>query len=175
MTAFASMFPEKGFTCLECDLSMPDNSVANSETLMHHFESRRWSIYIYFACLTYLPELSSDISLAGIPFPPVIFARSSASLIAQTYVSSNPASGLFLISPPSSNLVLKGLLPTPLREFDFEPKFPIAIMASRQEMDLLKEESRLGRDPEIDKIEVENVEGHEAFLAIRHWLDELGI
>jgi len=159
MTTFASIFAEKGFTCIECDLSMPDNSVANSETLMHHFES----------------QLSSDIRLAGIPFPPVIFARSSASLIAQTYISSNPASGLFLISPPSSNLVSKGLLPTPLPEFNFEPKFPIAVMASRQEMDLLKEESRLGGDPEVDKIEVENVEGHEAFVAIEHWLDELGI
>jgi hypothetical protein len=48
-------------------------------------------------------------------------------------------------------------------------------MASRQEMDLLKEESRLGGDPEVDKIEVENVEGHVAFVAIEHWLDELGI
>ena len=48
-------------------------------------------------------------------------------------------------------------------------------MASRREMDLLKEESRLGGDPDVDKIEVENVEGHEACVAIEDWLDELGI
>jgi len=47
-------------------------------------------------------------------------------------------------------------------------------MASRQEMELYKE-SRLGRDPGVDKIEVENVEGQEAFVAIEQWLDELGI
>jgi hypothetical protein len=104
----------------------------------------------------------------------VIFARSSASLIAQTYISSNPASGLFLISPPPSNSVSKIILPTPLKEYDFEPKFPMAVMASRQEMELYKE-SRLGRDPGVDKIEVENVEGQEAFVAIEQWLDELGI
>lgn len=47
-------------------------------------------------------------------------------------------------------------------------------MASRQEMDLLKE-NRLVRTPGVDKIEVENTEGHKAFVAIEQWLDELGI
>ena len=37
---FASMFPEKGFTCMQSDLSMPESIVADSEALMHHFESR---------------------------------------------------------------------------------------------------------------------------------------
>jgi hypothetical protein len=118
--------------------------------------------------------LSSAIRLAAISFPPVIFARSSACLISQTYISSNPASGLFLISPPPSNSASLGHLPTPLKEFDFEPKFPMAIMASLQELDMLKE-SRLGRDSGIDQIEMENKEGHEAFTAIEQWLHELGI
>jgi len=105
----------------------------------------------------------------------VIFARSSACLIAQTYISSNPASGLCLISPPPSNFASKAFLPTPLQEFDFEPKFPIAIMASQQEMSLFKKESRLGGDFGVDKIEIENTESQEAFVAIEQWLDELGI
>ena len=122
-----------------------------------------------------ISELSSVIRLATIPFPPVIFARGFASLIAQFYISSNPASGLFLISPPSSNSASKGLLPTPLKEFDFEPKFPISIMATRKDMDVLRTESRLGGDLGVDKIEVENLEGQEALMAIENWLDELGI
>jgi hypothetical protein len=40
ITDFASMFPEKGFTCMESDLSMPEGIVTDSEALMHHFESR---------------------------------------------------------------------------------------------------------------------------------------
>jgi hypothetical protein len=48
-------------------------------------------------------------------------------------------------------------------------------MASRQEMDLLKKANRLGENFGVDKIEVENAEGHEAFVAIDQWLDELGI
>lgn len=138
---------------------MPEGIAADSKVLMHHFTS----------------QLSSGIRLAAIPFPPVIFARSSACLIAQTYISSNTASGLFLISPPPSNSASKAFLPTPLQEFDFEPKFPIAIMASQQEMSVFKKGSRLGRDLGVDRIEIENAEGQKAFVAIEQWLDELGI
>lgn len=177
MTAFASWFPEKGFTCIESDLSMQKDSFQNSDDLMRHFESRMLFLYLLVAQLptSFISELSNVIRLAAIPFPPVIFARKSASLIAQTYISSNPASGLFLISPPPSNSVSKTLLPTPLQEFDFEPKFPIAIMASREEMNVLKTESRLGADLGVDKIEVDNLEGHDVLVAIEQWLDELGI
>lgn len=179
MTAFASMFPEKGFTCIETDLTMPDNAVTDSAALMHHFESRSRLSYCCSVVWLTLPssELASDIRLAAIPFPPVIFARGSASLVAQTYISSNPASGLFLISPPVSNAEpdVKASLPTPLKEFDFEPKFPIAIMAKPKEMQAIKAKSRLGQDPGVDRIEVDDVEGQKAFVAIDQWLDELGV
>lgn len=108
-------------------------------------------------------------------FPPVIFARSSACLIAQTYISSNPATALFLISPPPTNDNTKGRLPTRLKEFDFEPKFPIAVMASPTEMNVLTRESRLAKDEGVDKFTVENTEGQDAFVRAETWLDELGI
>lgn len=48
-------------------------------------------------------------------------------------------------------------------------------MADRGEMNKIKRESRLGLSPGVDKIEVGNLEGQEAFVAIEQWLDELGI
>lgn len=40
MTEWASMFPEKGFTCIQTDLTMPESPPADSAALMHHFETR---------------------------------------------------------------------------------------------------------------------------------------
>jgi hypothetical protein len=116
------------------------------------------------------------LHLSGSPFPPVIFARGFASLIAQTYVSSNPASGLFLISPPLSNAsCFPGILPTPLGEFDYELNFPLAIMARPAELTQLRKYSRLCQDEYVDLVELDNLEGRDAFLRIEQWLDELGI
>ncbi|KZP12019.1 hypothetical protein FIBSPDRAFT_670129, partial [Athelia psychrophila] len=161
MTEWASMFPEKGFTCIQTDLTMPESPPADSAALMHHFET----------------QLRSDIRLAMSAFPPVIFARASACLIAQAYISSNPASGLFLVSPPPTNAAVseRGLLPTPLEEFDFEPRFPIAVMAPPAEMDVLARDSRLAADAGVDRLAVHSVDGQEAFAAAETWLDELGI
>jgi hypothetical protein len=116
------------------------------------------------------------LHLSGSPFPPVIFARGFTSLIAQTYVSSNPASGLFLISPPLSNAsCFPSILPTPLEEFDYEFNFPLAVMARPAELAQLRKYSRLGQDEYVDLVELDNLEGRDAFLKIEQWLDELGI
>lgn len=48
-------------------------------------------------------------------------------------------------------------------------------MATPKEMDVFKKESRLGDDGGVDKIEVQDKEGQQAFVAIDRWLDELGI
>jgi len=160
MSGYATMFAEKGFTTLESDIDIPAHCVSDSQALMGHFESR----------------LRSDIHLAGIPFPPVVFARSSAALIAQAYISSNPASGLLLISPPWSNTSLsKDLLPTALKEFDFEPKFPIGIMGTPKEVEVLQQKSRLGQDPGVDMIQVDDIDSQEAFVRMELWLDDWGI
>ncbi|KAF8078457.1 hypothetical protein FPV67DRAFT_1465345 [Lyophyllum atratum] len=160
MTYFSSMLAEKGYTCLQTDLSLPADSINDSVNLMRHFES----------------DLRQQIRLSTMPFPPIIFARSLACLIAQTYISSQPASGLFLISPPASNVsVPKSRLPTTLPDYDFEPKFPIGIMAKAEEMKVLQAQHRLGRDPGVDLISVTDVEGSEALAAIEKWLDEQGV
>ncbi|PIL23075.1 hypothetical protein GSI_14383 [Ganoderma sinense ZZ0214-1] len=166
MSRCASWFAEKGFTSLELDLGRPADA-STSEALMKHYEF----------------ELASHIRLLAIPFAPVIVARGAGTLIAQTYISSYPASALLLISPPPSNSALaasdtdKSLLPTALPEFDFEPRFPVAVMATKQERPVLEKENRLWKDPDVDKMVVEDeaaLTGQEGLARIEEWLDELG-
>lgn len=125
------------------------------------------------------------------PFPPIIISRSAGALISQTYISSNPASGLVLISPPPTNTSLQARsdpldlenapLPTPLKEFDYEPKFPLAVVGTQDEIESFRKESRLGRAVgrrgSVDLLEVRDgdVEGQEAMVKIEQWLDEIGV
>ncbi|KAJ8084192.1 hypothetical protein PM082_002959 [Marasmius tenuissimus] len=159
---FARMYPEKGYTCLDVDIHLPAEGTNQSETLMEYFVS----------------ELRSAIRLTTIPFAPVIFARDAACLIAQTYISSHPATGLVLISPPPSNdaAMKSGILPTPLPEYDFEPTFPIVVVSTPSQMEVLRKEHRLLRDPQaVDTIVVDDVEGQDAFVKIEEWSDRIGV
>ncbi|KAH7921792.1 hypothetical protein BV22DRAFT_1018635 [Leucogyrophana mollusca] len=159
LAIYTSMFVEKGFTCIESDFVLPPKTL-DSQELMDHFAG----------------ELKSSIRSSGIPFPPVIFARGFASLIAQTYVSSNPAHGLFLISPPINNAsVPRYVLPSELPEFDFELKFPLAVMAQPTHLNLLKANSRLGQSDYVDLLEANDLETPEATQKMMQWVDELGI
>ncbi|ESK98356.1 hypothetical protein Moror_106 [Moniliophthora roreri MCA 2997] len=155
---FSRMYADKGYTCLDIDISMPQTLTSDSRSMMNHFES----------------ELQSAIRLCIIPFAPVIIARGPTCLIAQQYISSHPATGLILISPPPSNTDVD-ILPTPLPEFDFEPKFPIAIFATPQELDALKVKNRLVRDGGVDVVAVGDTMGQDAFAKIEKWLDEIGV
>jgi len=110
----------------------------------------------------------------------VIFARSSAALIAQHYISSNPASGLVLISPPTSNASVSSDAEAAfdlksLKEFDFEPRFPIVIIESRDKQDAQDKENRLVRDEGVEMIVVADVDSQDALVKIEQWLDENGI
>lgn len=66
------------------------------------------------------------------PFPPLLFAAGSDSLLAETYVSSQPLSALCLVSPvaaPSAHERDPDTYRTPLTtDFDYEPGFPIAVL-----------------------------------------------
>lgn len=55
-------------------------------------------------------------------FPPLLIASASDTLIAETYVSSHPLSGLILCGEPSSDV-------KPTTTFDYEPFFPIALVS----------------------------------------------
>ncbi|KIK71177.1 hypothetical protein GYMLUDRAFT_235538 [Collybiopsis luxurians FD-317 M1] len=157
-TILAKMYSHKGYTCLDTDLSLSAN--ASSSNSMQHLES----------------ELKSVVRASFNPFPPVFFARGAACLITQTYISSNPASGLVLISPPASNNSLPtSVLSHTLPEFNFEPNFPIVVVDTPQGMAKLQTENRLAKDDRVDRIVVNDVEGQEAFIKIEQWMDEIGI
>ncbi|KAH9836080.1 uncharacterized protein C8Q71DRAFT_760455 [Rhodofomes roseus] len=162
------MFTTRGFTCLEVDLAPPEKA-ETSDALMQHYEA----------------ELSSHIRLTMIPFAPIIVARGSGALIAQTYISSHPASGLLLISPPVSNAALqssseaedKTLLPTVLPEFNFEPRFPCAVLCTQREATAFTE-NRLWADENVSKLvtrDEQALDGQEGFVKIEQWLDEVGV
>ncbi|KAF8912821.1 hypothetical protein CPB84DRAFT_1759588 [Gymnopilus junonius] len=150
----------KGFTSLQIDLQIPEASMKNSVTMMTEYED----------------ELFSRIRSSSIPFPPVIFSREATCLIAQTYISSNPASGLVLISPPINNAELIGTkLPTNLAEFDYEPKFPIAVIDTPERVADLLKRNRICQSGMVDVIPVDQLNEEETFSQIVQWLDKLGI
>ncbi|KAJ7785989.1 hypothetical protein B0H16DRAFT_1400897 [Mycena metata] len=162
--ALATTLSMQGFTCIQCDISRPTvDPPLDSDEIMDHFAA----------------DLKSQIRLSFLTaaFPPVIFARSSATLIAQAYISSNPVSAMMLMGNiPSTNAdVPKSLLPTPLAEFNFEPRFPIALLTSPREMERLSKTNRLAQDPQVELLTTEDLEGQDALLKIEHWLDDLGI
>ncbi|KDR85152.1 hypothetical protein GALMADRAFT_233808 [Galerina marginata CBS 339.88] len=156
----SSILALKGFTCIQSDLKIPKSSMEDSEKMMEDYEA----------------ELLSTIRLAAIPFPPVIVARQAACLIAQTYISSNPASGLVLISPPISNAALKGTqLPTDLDEFNYEPRFPIVVIGTPEEITRLREGNRICQSENVEVISVKDLNEQQTLMKIDQWLDKLGI
>jgi hypothetical protein len=223
MESFAAMFAERGYTCMEIDLAPPQLRPETSAQLLHHFESGAHALSsIQRQPLTRcIAELRQHIRLAAIPFAPVIVSRGAGTLIAQSFVESNPASGLILISPPSSNTALAPvsssslspelapstslpLLPTPLPEFTYEPLFPISILGTPTQLDVLRASHRLlapqpdtpapapapaprrggllgmfgrgGRGRwEVGVLEADDTQGQEAFVKIEQWLDGIGV
>jgi hypothetical protein len=152
------MYSEKGYTCIDTDL-LPSGDT-NSANIMQRLES----------------ELKGVVRASFNPFPPVFFSRGAACLITQTYISSNPASGLVLISPPAFNNSLpESHLFNAVPEFNFEPTFPIAIVDTPQGMANLQTQNRLAKDSRVDKIVVNDVEGQDAFVKMEQWMDEIGI
>jgi hypothetical protein len=89
-------------------------------------------------------ELSQQIRLMMIPFPPIIVSTGSSTLLSQAFISDHPASALVLINPPSS--VDETRLFTQTTEtsqdasqaisgkgFDYEPHFPILYLSTKTE------------------------------------------
>ncbi|KAF7339732.1 hypothetical protein MSAN_02188700 [Mycena sanguinolenta] len=157
----ATILSMKGFTCVHCDLSPPTVPLSDSNELMQHF----------------VADLVANLRLSWqSPFPPVLFARSAAALIAQKYISSYSVTAMMLMGDiPSTNAdVPKNLLPTPLAEFNFEPTFPIALLTTPREMDRLRTTNRLAQ-ADVDLLTAEELGSQEALLKIEGWLDDLGI
>lgn len=118
LAAFASHFTARGWSVSCLDLDPGGLPKKDSEETLSALES----------------ELKSQLSSHGnSPFPPLIVARNLATLIAETYVSSNSLSGLVLIDPPvspeaaSNEENSEGRLPTPLPPFTYEATFPCMV------------------------------------------------
>ncbi|KZS96533.1 hypothetical protein SISNIDRAFT_438231 [Sistotremastrum niveocremeum HHB9708] len=160
MRHLASWFPEWGYTTIEIDVDV-ENSNDDSTSLMSRFEE----------------ELGSQIRLADAPWPPVLFARSAGSLIAQTYISSNPSSGLCLISPPFSNADVQNVRMTTRVDYTFEPKFPIAILDETERLAKLQAHHRLlqSNSPWVSALPVNTLGGQEMVNILERWLDDIGV
>jgi hypothetical protein len=86
-------------------------------------------------------ELSQQVRVTGIPFPPVILSRSWTSLISQAYISDHPCSALLLLSPPTPDAQ------THAYELDYEPHFNIGVLLTGAPSEKgFEQTSRLGRD-----------------------------
>ncbi|CEQ40376.1 SPOSA6832_02012 [Sporobolomyces salmonicolor] len=113
------------------------------------------------------------------PFPPLLFTSSASSLLAETYVSSHPLSGLCLHSPlaaPHAHKRLPAVFPTPLGEFNYEPLFPIAVVqppGGEQPCRLLEEFGEEDEDALVQRIVAGRDE--EGWQKVMDWMDENGL
>ncbi|BGP39835.1 hypothetical protein JCM10450v2_003805 [Rhodotorula kratochvilovae] len=121
---------------------------------------------------------------ASSPFPPLLFASSASSLLAETYVSSHPLSGLCLVSPfaaASAHTALPSAFPTQLKEFNYEPGFPIAVVAPEGsdagEHRLVQEFGPLEGEEEDDAL-VRRLVGRrdeQGWEKVMEWMDQNGL
>lgn len=93
-----------------------------------------------------LSELQEQIRSSPSPFPPLLCAYGLNCLVAQTYVSSHPLSGLLLVDPPMTIAQameqredLRRRLKDETEEFNYEPYFPVAILTSRRRAEELEQ------------------------------------
>ncbi len=132
-----------------------------------------------------LIELAHQIRLMAIPFAPIIIAAEFSTLLSQSYISSHPASGLVLISPPhSATIATANSLDEPLPELTYEPHFPVLVVASDVQAKEVQAQNRLvgdyadrgvgrgGKGVSFEK--VPNVYSEQSRMAIERWMDSCG-
>ncbi|WVQ76581.1 hypothetical protein IAR50_006253 [Cryptococcus sp. DSM 104548] len=136
---WSGMFAEKGYTAIEIDITAP-TPLPESESPFGQMSN----------------SLSSQIRLSAIPFPPIIIARGLSTLLAQTFISDFPASGLVLVDPVPDDdprptgfgTTLDGSskgLAWAWPKFTFEPHFPILLISSQPQLNKLSISNRLLR------------------------------
>ncbi|GAA5857536.1 hypothetical protein JCM8547_009327 [Rhodosporidiobolus lusitaniae] len=117
------------------------------------------------------------------PFPPLLFAHGATALLAETYVSSHPLSGLCLVSPlPASSAQekLPEVFKAPLAEFNYEPGFPIAVVQEKGKVGEAGEHRLLREFAEEDNEDalVRRIEGgldERMWKSVQEWMDENGL
>ncbi|KAG9015615.1 hypothetical protein FRB90_004723 [Tulasnella sp. 427] len=151
------MLAEHGYTGVEVDLEVPSPRPATSDRLVGAFSK----------------ELASQIRLSGQMFKPCIISHGvGGSLVAQTYIESNNASGLVLISPAVDNHEALHLLPSPLEEFTYEPNFPILVVDTPERIELHEQRNRLVKEGLVDMAVVPQLIEKNVFNAVAKWLDD---
>lgn len=108
-------------------------------------------------------EMTSMLQSHGpMPFPPLLVSTALPSLVAETYVSSNPLSGLVLLDPPLTPRKAfkpnRYLLTTKLEDFTYEPRFPTLVAWTRAELD----RQRIGNVPWWEAHRIEMLKEEEA-------------
>lgn len=145
-SAFIEAASSHGFESLLLDLdpdSLPSDS---SSSVLDAFEG----------------EMATSLRHAA-AFPPVLFCRDHASIVGEKYASSNGLSALVLIDPAISvvdaiNDSTKHMLPTPLEEFNFEPRFPCKIAWSSRHIEKIEQSLKDNAGPRLHRIEDELIE-----------------
>ncbi|KAG8946904.1 hypothetical protein FRC04_011331 [Tulasnella sp. 424] len=156
-TSLAAMLAEHGYTGVEVDLEVPSPRPATSESLLHVFSK----------------ELASQIRLSGQMFKPCIISHGAGgSMIAQTYIESNNASGLVMISPAVDTHEAFHLLPSPLKDFTYEPNFPILVVDTPERIELHEQRNRLVKEGLVDLAMVPQLIEKNVFNAVAKWLDD---
>ncbi|KIO28480.1 hypothetical protein M407DRAFT_22370 [Tulasnella calospora MUT 4182] len=156
-TSLAAMLAEHGYTGVEIDLEVPGPRPAIPNKLLNIFAK----------------ELASQIRLSGQMFKPCIISHGvGSSLIAQTYIESNNASGLVMISPAVDTHEALHLLPAPMKEFTYEPNFPILIVDTPERIELHEQRNRLVKDGLVDMAIVPQLVEKNVFSAVAKWLDD---
>ncbi|ORY92600.1 hypothetical protein BCR35DRAFT_327722 [Leucosporidium creatinivorum] len=115
----------------------------------------------------------------GSPFPPLLFSSSFSTLLSQTYVSSHPLSGLFLHtppSPPSAHSLQPSIFKSELKEFTYEPNFPIGVMDSMAQFEASRLGSEFGEEGEDGWLaRVEGQRDEQGWEKAMEWMDENGL
>lgn len=92
-----------------------------------------------------MTDIGRAVGEANIGPAPVLFARDDLTRAAETYVSSNPLGGLVLVDPSLASG----------NAFDYEPTFPIALIADDAiDREQLRTHHRLLRDGPDNDVEV---------------------
>ncbi|WRT66811.1 uncharacterized protein IL334_003774 [Kwoniella shivajii] len=135
---WSSMFAEKGYTSVEIDINSP-----SSPSTTTSFSSPEETVSPFKPMIT---VLSSEIRLLSIPFPPILIASGSSTLLAQAYIEDNPSSGLILINPSPDEDPRAKASDWKWPVFKYEPHFPILVLSDHEGLNKLSVTNRLVRE-----------------------------
>lgn len=129
LKSFISQFTRNGWNVASIDVD-PKLEADTSQGILASLESE-----------LALQMRESGASGGGSPFPPLMIAKGLDTLIAESYISSHPLSGLVLLNPPLTPAHARGQcpdqLPTSMEPFNYEIRSPCKVAWSQDEVQKL--------------------------------------